>query len=559
MTFSDYDIDIGRHISGQVQTICPKCSEDRKKKNVKCLSVNIDKGVWNCHHCNWKGSLAKKQYIMPKWENKTGLSDKVIDWFLQRNISQETLVSMQVSEAMEFMPQVSQERKVICFPYIRDGKVCNIKYRTADKHFKMVKDAELIFYNLDAIKDSEEITIVEGEIDCLTLIQLGYKTVISVPNGASKGNNNLQYFDNCFAYFEQAKNVIIATDNDEPGNALALELARRIGFEKCVRAIAGEFKDANEMFCKTGKLSFDFKPFPIEGIYSVDNHWQSFLDLLKNGFPVGWKPRGKIGEQISFHPCYTTIITGIPSHGKSEIIDQIVIQLSLDYNLRGAFFSPENRPTEIHLLKLVEKVIGKSAWKTDHNLLNKAKEFLDNRFFWLYPEDGYSLDNILEKARQAVVKYGINWFVIDPWNKLEHQYTDSETKHISESLDKIANFNHKNLTHCFIVAHPKKMTMIDGRYEVPGLYDISGSANFYNKADIGLTMYKQSEGVNSLFIQKVKFKYWGKGIGEIPLLWDLNNGRYTESGIDPTNWLDVHKEQPVINFYEKESVPDWIN
>lgn len=555
MTFSDLNIDIGRRLSGQVYTICPKCSHDRKKKTNKCLGVNIDKGIWHCMHCNWSGGLQKKQYSLPKWDNATSLPDNVVEWFLKRNIKQETLVEMGITEKREYMPQVQSERHVVCFPYLRDKVVCNVKYRTPDKHFKMYKDAELIFYNIDGIKGQEECIIVEGEIDALTLIQLGYKNTISVPNGASKGTNNMQYLDNCYQEFEAMKSVVICTDNDEPGNNLANELARRIGVEKCSRALLGEFKDVNEMYCKTGKVEFDVKPFPIEGVYGVGDHWDAMLSLLKNGFPKGWKPRGKLGNHLSIHPGYTTIITGIPGHGKSEIIDQLCLQLSLDYNLKGAYFSPENRPTEVHLLKLVEKLIGKSAFKTEAMLLEKARQFLEDRYFWLYPSDGYNLDNILEKARQAVLKYGVNWFVIDPWNKLEHQYTESETKHISESLDKIANFNHVNGTHCFIVAHPRKMSMDGEKFTVPSLYDISGSANFYNKADIGLVMYKESDGVNTLFIPKVKFKYWGDGVGEIPQYWDRANGRYTDTGIDPTNWLATPAKAESINFYEKDDTP----
>jgi len=555
MTFADFDIDTGRRMSGQIMTTCPKCSQDRKKKNVKCLSVNIDKGIWKCHHCDWSGGLQKKQYVLPKWENQTSLSDKVLEWFLKRNISQDVLSAMKVTDGPEWMPQTGKECHTIKFNYFRDGKLINTKYRDAEKNFKLVKDAELIFYNIDGLKDQEECIIVEGEIDALTLIKLGHTNTISVPNGASKGHNNMQYLDNCYQDFEGIKSVIICTDNDEPGNNLANELARRIGVEKCSRALLGEFKDVNEMYCKTGKVEFDIKPFPIEGVFGVSDHWESMLNLIKNGFPKGWKPRGKIGQQLSIHPGYTTVITGIPGHGKSEIIDQLCLQLSLDYNLKGAYFSPENRPTEVHLLKIVEKLIGKSAFKTEAMLMEKAKQFLEDRYFWLYPNDGYNLDNILEKARQAVLKFGINWFVIDPWNKLEHQYTESETKHVSESLDKIANFNHANGTHCFIVAHPRKMSMNAEKYDVPGLYDISGSANFYNKTDIGLSMYKESDGVNTLFIQKVKFKYWGDGIAEIPLYWDRTNGRYTEQGSDPTNWLVNPIKPESINFYEKDDTP----
>lgn len=552
MTYSDYNIEIGNKLSGQVYTVCPKCSHDRKKKSNKCLGVNIDLGVWHCNHCNWKGSIHKKQYVLPKWENSTTLSDKVVEWFSSRNISQETLIKMQVSERLEYMPQVELERKVICFPYLRENKVVNVKYRTSDKHFKMYKDAELVFYNLDGIKDQEEVMIVEGEIDCLTMIQLGFTNTISVPNGATKGNNNLQYLDNCYQSFDHATRIVIATDNDEPGERLAQELARRLGIEKCHRAKMGIYKDVNEMYCKTGKVEFaDITPFPIEGVYGIEDHWQGFLDLLKNGFPKGWKPRGRIGELISIHPGYTSIITGIPGHGKSEVLDQILIQLCIDYNLRGGYFSPENRPTELHLLKLIEKIIGKSVWKTDKMLLDKAKDFLTDRVFWIYPNEGYDLDNILEKVRQAVLRYGINWFVIDPWNKIEHQYTQSETKYISECLDKIANFNHKNGTHAFIIAHPTKMRLNQetGKYDVPGLYDISGSANFYNKADIGLTMYKNESGKNTLCIQKVKFKYWGNN-GTVDLNWNQENGRYDEYGVDITNWIDYKPAPALIDFTE---------
>ncbi len=563
MTYSDFDIQIPQgRINGQVYTICPKCSQDRKKKTQKCLGVNLDKNIWHCNHCSWKGSLHKKEFVLPKWENKTTLSDKVVTWFLKRNISQQTLIEMKITESKEFMPQVSAERNVICFNYFRDGQLVNIKYRDGEKNFKLYKDAELVFYNLDGIKGADEIYIVEGEMDCLTMIHAGYKNTVSVPNGANKVNNNLQYLDNCYQYFDSVKAVYILTDNDEPGEKLGQELARRIGVEKCWRIDLGIYKDINEAYSSTGRVELsNRKPFPIAGITSVSDHWEGLLSLLKNGFPKGWKPRGGLGNLIQFHPGYTTIITGIPGHGKSEMLDQLLVQLCIDYNLRGGYFSPENRPTELHIIKLIEKIIGKSAWKANEMELIKSKEFLGERVFWIYPDEGYDLDNILEKVRQAVLRHGINWFVLDPWNKLEHQYSESETKYISESLDKIANFNHKNGTHCFIIAHPTKMkfNQQEGRYEIPGLYDISGSANFYNKADIGLTIYKNNvsehEFKNTLYVQKVKFKYWG-GSGQIDYTWDSNNGRYNEQGQDLTNWINYQPKVTLIDFTQPKEVDE---
>lgn len=558
MQYSDFNIEVPHNkVSGQVYTTCPKCSGDRKKKNNKCLGVDLDRAIWHCNHCDWRGSLnGRKKYILPTWENKTQLTDKVVEWFLSRNISQETLNRMNISEGVEYMPQVETERKVICFNYFRDGKLVNVKYRDAEKNFKLYKGAELIFYNLDGIKETDSAYIVEGEIDCLTMIQAGYLNTVSVPNGASKGKNNLQYLDNCYQYFENVKAVYILTDNDEPGNKLGEELARRIGIEKCHRIELGEFKDINEAYSKGADLQSilaQSNAYPIEGVKTISDHWEGLINIMRNGMPQGWKPRGKLGEFIQFHPRYTTIVTGIPGHGKSELLDQILMQISVDYNLRGAYFSPENRPTELHLIKLIEKIIGKNIHKANDTELTQTKRFLDNRVMWIYPQEGYTIDNILDRIRQCVLRHGINWYVLDPWNKLEHQYTESETKYISETLDKIANFNHRNGCHGFIVAHPTKMKFNHerNRYEVPGLYDVSGSANFYNKSDIGLTVYREpaeDPGVfkTSVYVQKVKFKHWGSQ-GQIFLYWNPENGRYDDIGIDYTNWIAYNKQAELID------------
>jgi twinkle protein len=555
----EYEVNATKN--GENPQPCPICSQDRKKKKNKCFSYNTEKGQGNCTHCNrsfYKKNENHKSYVRPEWVNKTELSDRIVDWFLSRNINQETLVKMRITESRQWFGQVQEERNCINFNYFRGGTLINVKYRDGAKNFKLVKDAELVFYNLDGIKDQKEVYIVEGEIDCLTMIQQGYTNTVSVPNGATKSNNKLDYLDNCYSHFEQAEKVYILTDQDEPGEVLGNELARRIGVEKCWRIRLGEFKDINEQFCKTGKLDIsDCKPFPIVGIFTVNDHWAGVEHIAKYGFPKGWKPRGKLGEHISIHPGYKTIITGIPGHGKSEYLDQILLQLCIDHNLRGAFFTPENWPTEVHLIKLLEKIAGKHFSKMTSAEKEKARIFLNDHVFWTYPEEGYTLDSVLNKIRQAVLKHGVNWYVIDPWNKIEHQYSESETKYISESLDKISTFNQKNGTHSFIVAHPTKMRFNYDKncYEMPGLYDISGSANFYNKADIGMTIYKDPDRQfhNLVAIQKVKFKFWGEGIGTIEYDWNKDNGRYDEYGQDNNPWLKDEKETRLIDFTEPKN------
>lgn len=527
--------------TGQVYTTCPQCSEGRKKKKDKCLGVNLDQGIWHCNHCDWKGSIHKKQYVTPKWENRTTLSDSLLEWFLKRNIGADVLNDMKVTQETHWMPQVQSNRGVVGFNYFRDGKLVNVKYRDRDKNFTFIKDAELILYNLDGIFGQKEIYITEGEPDALVMIQAGFKNTCSVPNGANPKNNNLQYMDSCWQAFEIAEKVYIMTDNDEPGNHLADELARRIGSERCYR-VRHEHKDVNDALNAGVKITKEWIDsvatyYPLVGVHQAETFWDELVGIRKHGFPKGWKPRGDFGTKISIHPGYQTIITGVPGHGKSEHLDQMLIELCIDYDLRGAYFSPENFPTSIHLIKIIEKVTGRNFWELSFAEIDETKSWINEHILWVYPDDGLNLKNILDHVRKAVLRYGINWYVVDPWNKLDHQYDGAETQYISRCLDEMDNFNKKNNVHGFLVAHPTKMQKNDdGSYVVPNLYSISGSAHFFNKAALGWTVYKTGQGTSEVHVQKVKFKYWGE-VGMVDYIWDSTNGRYYRINPDRTNWL----------------------
>ena len=175
----DLGIDLRNRSAGQIKTKCPKCSHERKKKNDPCLSVNITDGNFNCHNCQWHGSVRFKQkteYIIPEI-NLTDLSDPIIKYFRSREIYEPTLKDFKVTESTRYFSQTQSKQKAINFNYFRDNQLINVKYRDKNKNFAMEKNAELIFYNLDAIKDHKQCFIVEGEIDALSLYEAGIKNV----------------------------------------------------------------------------------------------------------------------------------------------------------------------------------------------------------------------------------------------------------------------------------------------------------------------------------------------------------------------------------------------
>ena len=126
----------------------------------------------------------------------------------------------------------------------------NVKYRDGRKNFKLYKGAEKIFYNINSIIGHDSCIIVEGEMDVLAFVEAGIRNVVSVPNGATLNQNNLDYLDNCIDYFENKEKIILAVDQDEAGVALQQEFIRRLGAENCYLADFRDCKDANEYLLK---------------------------------------------------------------------------------------------------------------------------------------------------------------------------------------------------------------------------------------------------------------------------------------------------------------------
>lgn len=530
--------------TGEEQHTCPECSESRKKKTVKCFSFNHDKQTGYCSHCNItlvikKEVEVKKEYKKPTWRNETSLSNAVVSWFEKRGIKQQTLLEFKITEGKEWMPQIAKEINTIQFNYFRNNELINVKYRDGYKNFKLHKDSELILYNLDSIKEGDTVIICEGEIDCLSISQSGYKNVVSVPNGAGTGRVNLEYLDNCIEYFLNKKTILLATDDDLPGRNLQEQLAERLGKDRCYKVKFKDSKDANECLQKYGiqgiiEAIADKREFPLEGVFTIDDYSDEINDIYHKGLPKGAKTQlSNLNKLISFHKGYFTTVTGVPSHGKSDAVDQITLDLSITSDWKGAFYSPENKPTSLHISKMARKLIGKSWWgdnritKTEIELV---KNYLNDRFFFIKPEKDFTLDTILSHVKQLVLRKGIDFFVIDAWNKLEHKFAGDENAYIGQSLDKIATFCELTGTHLFLVAHPRKMLKQKNtqRFEVPNLYDINGSANWFNKSDNGISIYRDFDNeISQWYVQKVKFSHWGS-TGMCEFKYDTESGRFNQ-------------------------------
>jgi twinkle protein len=549
--------ELGITNNGKKKQFCPECHANRTDKRDKSLSVDWDKCIAHCHYCGKNfffgktekiGYAPKVAYQQPKTEmkgykkpakltNEEPLDENMRQWFANRGIPAEVAESEGISKVCRKMPQTEKVEKCIVFPYRVNGQLVNRKYRDGAKHFMLEANAQLVPYRIDHIKDTPECIITEGEMDALSFVVAGYDNVISVPNGAQK---NLTYLDDFIeSHFENKTRIYIAADTDSKGLELRNELVRRFGEEKCRIVTYGEdCKDANELLLKSGAEALrqaisEAKEVPLEGIFTAEDVKDELLSLFEKGLQKGATlDMGDLDDLLSVEVSRLMIVTGIPGDGKSEFLDEMAIRFWLRYNWRCAWFSPENFPVTLHHPKLIEKLIGKRFMKgLIHPMeFDAAVGYLSRNFFDILPEEGYRVDTILEKAEALVRRKGIRVFILDPYNCLEHQIPtgQSETQYISEFLEKLRSFARRRQVLVILAAHPTKMKKdpVSGKFPVPTMYDISGSAAFFNKADFGIAIERdRTQGVTRVHVQKVKFRHLGQP-GVASFEYNTHNGRF---------------------------------
>lgn len=613
----DLEIKVTRH-SGSEKTLCPQCSNSRKNKNDKCLSVNVTTGEYNCHNCGWKGNCRaferkreQKTYERPPKDylQAIALKERTVEYFKsKRGISEETLNHFLIFSREEWMPQTSAKENCICFPYFRDGELVNVKFRDARKNFKMVAGAELIFYNLSSIGEKKKAIIVEGEIDCLSLYECGFSkegleplseyAILSVPNGASKGNQRLDYLDNCADWFLGLEEVIIATDGDEAGKMLKDELIRRLGVERCrfvsypdecIVNVNGQItrpcKDLNEVLLFIGKEKvietiLKSSSIPVEGIYFVEDIFGSMFDNFKRGITLAPKTHfTEIDEHFRWKKGEINLFTGYGNHGKTTFAIQLMMTKSMYDGWKWGIFSPENYPANDFFDDMIEMYNGKSLSHMVDEEYIQACEFLNDHFFYVYPEDSHDILSIHDKFRYLILKKGLDGVMIDPYNQLDHLLKPyaREDQQLSESFKDIKRFALLNNVSYNIVAHPKNPKYEDNKQlPVVDMYDLAGGAMWGNKMDNIVSYYRPRfhEDKNStevkIYFQKIKRKRTGGKLGSVDMQFIWSKKRFVEqlsdvfycdperakrykngdaSGMEKPKLMDGYKP---LNFYETD-------
>ena len=457
------------------------------------------------------GVKTKRHYRYPHEVPCTDKS-KVYAYFEQRKISRETLDALDVRQ--------DSEGNAVFNYYDTNDVLTMVKYKPSHKvqhgqakcWCQQNSDTAPLLFNMNRINVNSPLLICEGEPDCLSAIEAGFKNAVSVPLGSS----NLHWIDENLEWLDQFESIIICADNDDAGVKMQKECVPRLGSWRTkvvdIPAIpignTGRVtKDLNEILYVCGKdkvleLILDAKDSPVPSVADLsDVEPTEYEDV--DGVTTGLKAIDDELMRLFFGTL--TIVSGQPGSGKSSLLTQLACN-SLDNDIGTWLFSGE-------LPNGVEKSWFNYIFAGPRNITdaisrrgNPYKKISTmtlaeiNKTYkgrWHIYRDDYDnvLDKLIASMTDTVRKYGARCLILDNFMCIDTETSEEELRSQTDTIKKLIEFAKKYQVAVILVCHPRKM---DAGTNV-GIYDIAGTSNIVNLAHrtIGLRRVTDAERENA--------------------------------------------------------------
>ena len=543
----------------------PSMSYDSKKKKFKCFSCAASYDIFN-HYQEYynKSFLEALKLIVSDFNlnidviiNESDRKPKksptkhenynknILTYCEKRNISKATIDYVGVKE----------NNNCVVFEYRNElGEHLANKYRKTKKSegpkmwFEKGTDVNTLF-NMDKINISDPLLITEGEFDCLSAIESGFKNAVSIPSGVNSTN---EWITSNWTFIEQFEEVIIWFDNDEAGIKGAREVFNRLP-NSSVKIVRCEVaNDINELLHKYGKLAvlkqIEKASTPVlEGVATLDMI-EDFdvheAETLKTGIEyIDDKLIGMVFGSLN-------VLSGRNGSGKSTILNQIYIAEAIAQGYKTFLFSGEliSGNVKYWLLQTLanEDQFAEYTAKDGHKYKKvtiQSKEKIVNDMkdrFFLYDSDDYRIEAIIEKMTILAKRYGVRVFVIDNLMTIESSLKDKYEAE-TDIVKKLKNFAKKYNALVHLVAHPRKSMNDEIEKD-----DVAGSANITNLADYVTTISraKDEEVEYDAILKILKNRHTGVNVGK-KLMFDIDRKRFfsSETGKELNKrYLDLWEE-----------------
>jgi twinkle protein len=577
---ADHDIRLKRLTPGHSEKIrCPKCQGGRTHE--MSLSVTVDDdgegAAWRCHRgkCGWTGGKRvrldggngtrhpRREAITPSpppphsAEQQGNKPEWLYQFFAERRIGARTVDEFGIYAVnCRFADRVGDSPAIV-FPYTYRGEVVNRKYRPHPAKTPQLQEKNALptLFNVDRLGDApDEVIFVEGEPDVLALFECGIPNAVTLKDGAgeeARFNPDDKRFAALTTHADKLGRIrqfVLAGDMDGPGLALGEELARRLGRHRCRLVVWPDgCKDACDTLREHGPEAVTAaiakaEPYPIDGLHEIGP--ETLLALRYAPPPPRLTTGARATDAIMRLPGEggrLIVVTGIPNHGKSSWVTFVLVHLMREHGRRFVVFSPEMAPWADYAALCAQVLVGCPFRPTTDDpgmsdgVIIAAQNWLRSRLHLLAADtldDAPTLDWIIERAAASVLRDGTTDLLIDPWNEVESDRRNlSETEYIGRSLQRLRAFGMRYGVNAWVVCHPAKIYPAKPGEAIvpPGLYDISGSAHWANKPDIGITVFNAGDRTEIL-LTKARFGRWGRRGAKAILDFHKPTGLYHDIG-----------------------------
>lgn len=179
-------------------------------------------------------------------------------------------------------------------------------------------------------------------------------------------------------------------------------------------------------------------------------------------------------------PGQVNTLIGIGNHGKSSWQQQMDLVDAVKEGGKFGYFGPEGYPAKRWYRQLIQAITGKTMDPQSPNRmskeeLNRAMEFINAYFIYIYPPMVPTPEYIIERFVEGIIKHGLKGVTVDPWNQLLHSMAKRDDVYLAEALTRFERFAQIHQILLTIIAHPNRTSKnSDGNYEAPDVYDING-------------------------------------------------------------------------------------
>jgi twinkle protein len=466
-------------------------------------------------------------------------------------------IDVELADRLGFSSVQRGDGEALVLPFFREGKVVRRKYRsfTSEARWTADKGGVRCAFNEDCLRDDALIglplIITEGELDAVAAIQAGYPRTISVPDGAPQKPVDGAEDSKAYSWLgdirpllskDRVSEIILATDADDPGSALMHDLSILLGRYRCkFLTYPKSKKDRGRERCKD--LNEALEDWGQKGVVQTVTkaQWLKIDGVYRMGelppLPpsVIYEPRHRLlAENFKVRLGDFSVVTGTPGFGKTSWVTDVFCGIAADNHLTIAWASFEQAPQRDHRRALRSWFCDQPEHTLDPQQKATADRWIEAAHLFLIPteDEDATLEWLVDKMEVAATRYGARIFVIDPWNELEHdrRRDESETEYIGRAIRQLKRFAKAFQVHICVVAHPTKSVKDgDGKYKMPTLYDINGSANWYNKCDLGVIVHRENEDDTLIKIQKSRYHEIIGRPGEIMCHYSRDRRKFVET------------------------------